>query len=51
MDQRTRDEGLGATDDARLVVRRRAPVWARVASFIAIGILVLLVVAIAVVWI
>jgi hypothetical protein len=50
MDERTPDEGLAAAD-TRVVVRRRAPLWARIASFIAIGILVLLVVAIAVVWI
>ena len=49
MDERTRDEGLGAADHARVAVRR--PLWARIAKWIAIGLLVLLVVAIAFVWI
>jgi len=50
MDQRTPDEGLGAEHETRVVVRR-APVWARITSYIAVGILILLVLLIAVVWI
>ena len=50
MDQRTPDEGLGAEREAGVAVRR-APAWARVTSYIAIAILILLVLLIAVVWI
>jgi len=50
MDERSRDEGLRAEGEARVVVRR-APVWARVTSYIAVAILILLVLLIAVVWI
>src|SRR6185503_19777392 len=50
MDQRTREEGLGAERETRVAVRR-APVWARVTSYIAVAILILLVLLIAVVWI
>ena len=49
MDQRTRDEGLGAAEETPVVVRR--PRWARVTLSIAVGILALLVVALAVLWI
>jgi hypothetical protein len=49
MDQRTRDEGLGAADHARVVVRR--PLWARIAMIAAIALLGLLVVALIVVWV
>jgi hypothetical protein len=48
MDQRTRDEGLSAAE-TRVVARR--PLWTRIAKWLAIGLLVLLVVAIAVIWI
>lgn len=52
MDERRRDEGLGAPEPARgVTVRRRAPLWARIASIVAIGILVLLFAGIIVVWI
>jgi hypothetical protein len=50
MDQRTGDEGLGAADEKRVIVRR-APLWARITSFVAVGVLVLLIAAIVVVWI
>src|SRR5690348_4843612 len=50
MDERSRDEGLRAEGETRVVVRR-APVWARVTSYIAVAILILLVLLIAVVWI
>src|SRR4051794_27727437 len=51
MDQQRRDEGLDVPDSAHttFVVRRR-PGWARIASFVALGVLVLLVAAIVVVW-
>ena len=49
MDRRTRDEGPGATEEARVLVRR--PTWARVAMYVAIGILALLVILLAVIWI
>ncbi|HYX46590.1 MAG TPA: hypothetical protein VE820_07200, partial [Sphingomicrobium sp.] len=48
MDQRTRDDGLGAADRTRVVVRR--PMWARLAMYLAVGLLVLLLAAIIVVW-
>jgi hypothetical protein len=51
MDQRTREDDLGSTEHERVIVRRRAPLWARVTSYVAIGILVLLAVAIGAVWI
>ena len=52
MDERRRDEGLGAPEPAHgVVVRRRTPVWARIASVVAIGILVLLFAGIIIVWI
>ncbi len=50
MDQRTRDEGLGAAEQTRVVVRRR-PTWARVAMYFALGLLALLVILLAVIWI
>ena len=52
MDQRMRDEGLSAPEtrpETRIVVRR--PLWTRVAKWLAIGLLVFLVLAIAVIWI
>jgi translocation and assembly module TamB len=51
MDQRRRDEGLEVPGDARTVVIRRRPAWARLASFVALGALLVLLAAIAVVWI
>ena len=45
MDQRTPDEGLGGATEERVIVRR--PVWARIAMYLALGILILLVVALA----
>ncbi|HVM23567.1 MAG TPA: hypothetical protein VM308_09775, partial [Sphingomicrobium sp.] len=50
MDQRTRDEGLEPADEAHAVVVRR-PAWARVAKWVALAGLILLVVGIAIVWI
>ncbi len=49
MDQRTRDDGLSGEGRERVIVRR--PLWARIAMYAAIGVLVLLVVAIALVWV
>ena len=49
MDQRTRDDGLSGEGRERVIVRR--PLWARIAMYAAIGVLVLLVVAIAFVWV
>ena len=49
MDERRRDEGLDPAQPAHVVVRR--PLWARLASLLAILLLVLLVIAIAAVWI
>jgi len=49
MDQRTRDEGLGTPDETHVVLRR--PLWARIAMYIAVALLMLMVVAIAVLWI
>ena len=43
MDQRTRDEGLDRAEQDRVIVHR--PLWARVAMYLAIGILVLLALA------
>src|SRR5438874_2048111 len=52
MDERLRDEGLGAPEPARGVsVRRRTPLWARAASIVAIGILVMLFTGIIIIWI
>jgi hypothetical protein len=50
MDQRTRDEGLGAAERTHVVVRR-APWWARLATFAALLILALIIFAILAVWI
>src|SRR3954471_10998708 len=50
MDQRRRDERLDVRGSARTIVLRR-PGWARIASLVALGVLVLLVVAIVVVWV
>jgi hypothetical protein len=49
MDQPTRDEGLSAVDRERVIVRR--PPWARVAMYFALGVLGLLLILLAVVWI
>ncbi len=49
MDQRTRDDELGAAERTRAVVVR--PLWARVAMWVAVVLLILLLVAIVVVWI
>ena len=49
MDQRTREEGLGAGEETRVVVRRRP--WARIAMYGTLGVLALLVLALAVIWI
>src|SRR5690348_8247939 len=49
MDQRTRDQGLDRAGETRVIVRR--PLWARIAMWIAIGLLALLVIAIIAVWI
>ena len=49
MDQPTRDEGLSAADRERVIVRR--PLWARVAMYFALGVLALLLLVLAVVWI
>jgi hypothetical protein len=49
MDERPRDEGLDQPGEERVVVRRRG--WGRLALFVALGVLALLVVAIVVVWI
>ena len=49
MDQRTRDEGLGGAEQERVIVRRL--LWARLAMYVALGILALLVLALAVIWI
>ena len=49
MDQRTRDEGLDRAEQDRVIVHR--PLWARVAMYLAIGILVLLALALIGVWI
>jgi translocation and assembly module TamB len=51
MDERRRDGGLGAPDEARVVVRRRTPLWARTASIAAIAILALLLVGIIIIWV
>ena len=51
MDERRRDEGLDVPDAGyAAAVRRRAPWWARAASLVAIGLLLLGVVGITVVW-
>ncbi|HVU31582.1 MAG TPA: YdbH domain-containing protein, partial [Sphingomicrobium sp.] len=49
MDQPTRDEGLGQEEPERVIVAR--PLWARVAMFIALFVLALLLIALAIVWI
>jgi translocation and assembly module TamB len=49
MDQPTRDEELSGADRERVLIRR--PLWARVAMYFALGILALLLIALAVVWI
>lgn len=48
MDQRTRDEGLEPAAEAHIVVRR--PLWARIAKYLALGLLALLLVAVIVLW-
>ena len=49
MDQRTRDDELGAAERTRVVVRR--PLWAKIAMYIAVALLALMLIAIIVVWI
>jgi hypothetical protein len=49
MDQPTRDEGLDRAEQDRVIVHR--PLWARIAMYLAIGILVLLALALIGVWI
>lgn len=49
MDQRTRDEKLGIPNEAHVVLRR--PLWARIAMHMAVALLVLMVAAIAILWI
>jgi hypothetical protein len=48
MDQRTADEALGGANQTRVV---RRPLWARVAMYLAMALLALLVAAILIVWI
>ena len=50
MDQRTRDEGLGPAEETRVVVVRR-PLWARLTMYFAVGLLALMVLVLAAVWI
>jgi translocation and assembly module TamB len=49
MDQRTGEERLDAAEETRVIIRR--PLWARVAMYSAIGLLVLMIATIAIVWI
>jgi hypothetical protein len=49
MDERTRDGGLDAADHQRVIVRR--PIWARLAMYAAVGLLLLLLAALVGVWI
>ncbi|HEV8406339.1 MAG TPA: YdbH domain-containing protein, partial [Sphingomicrobium sp.] len=49
MDQPTRDEGIDTPGETRVVLRR--PLWARIAMYLAIAILILMVFAIAALWI
>ena len=49
MDQRTRDDELGAAGRTRVAVRR--PLWAKIAMYIAVALLALMLIAIIVVWI
>ena len=49
MDQRTGEERLGAAEKTRVIVRR--PLWAHIAMYTAIGLLLLMLAAIAIVWI
>lgn len=49
MDQRTGDEGLGTAQETDVVVRR--PLWARIAMYLAVGLLILMIAAIAILWI
>ncbi|HEX3676753.1 MAG TPA: YdbH domain-containing protein [Sphingomicrobium sp.] len=49
MNQRTRDEKLGTPNETHVVLLR--PLWARIAMYMAITLLILMVVAIAVLWI
>ncbi|HEY8593123.1 MAG TPA: YdbH domain-containing protein [Sphingomicrobium sp.] len=50
MDRRTGDEGVAAAGETR-VVRARRPLWARVAVYVGVGILALLVLGVAALWI
>lgn len=49
MDQRTRDEEHDTADETKVVIRR--PLWARMAMYLAIVLLVLMIAAIVVLWI
>jgi hypothetical protein len=49
MDQRTGDDELGAADRERVIVRR--PLWARIAMWLAVVLLALMILAIVAVWI
>jgi len=51
MDERRTDEGADAPAPMRVAAVRRAPLWARIASIVAIGILVLLLAGIMMIWI
>ena len=51
MNERPSDEGLGVPESSGTTVVVRRPRWTRIVSFIALGILLLLLVAIALVWI
>ena len=51
MDDGRREEGLDRLEPTNVVVVRRRPAWARAASFFAIGVLLLMVLAIAAIWI
>ncbi len=49
MNQRTRDERLGTPNEKHVILRR--PLWARVAMYLAVALLLLMVAAIAILWI
>ncbi|HEX8937945.1 MAG TPA: hypothetical protein VF776_06730, partial [Sphingomicrobium sp.] len=49
MDQRTQDEGLGTTGETHVILRR--PLWARIAMYLAVALLILMVAAIIALWI
>src|SRR5512142_1844808 len=49
MDQRTLDEGLGSADETHIALRR--PLGARIAMYLAVALLILMVAAIIILWI